>query len=465
MFHLGPIPVNLIAGENQWKEVVYERSAIMNHNGQSQAKIIPFPQSVSRDKKSRKSGLNRNKEGSVRKVNGKIYVDFKYLGERVREPSGIVWNEQNAKSVREQLDAIIVGIKSGSFRFSEVFPNSKKQEYFREKEMLLFGGNKAPDQVLFEGYARIWYDLLKDSGRVSERTLLGYKSYLKLYLTPFFGKMAFVHLNKGTFDKFVSWAKKQKLRKKPISNETVNKIFVPLKMICRDAAIEYAWGNTYNPFFGFKKLPEDDPYEKISPFSPGEQEDLVAQLPNHWKPFFQFAFCSGLRQGEQIGLKSGDIDWAKGLLHVRRAITLDENGKFIEGKTKNRYSRRTIRLTQSMFEPLKAQKRIYDLFGGEYFFCNTTGKRIHPSNLRKRVWIPSLEKASFEIREMKQTRHSFATVALSCGENPLWIAKVMGHRNTDMIIKVYSRYIEDGSGSPDGVRLDKAFQGTKDKDK
>ena len=66
---------------------------------------------------------------------------------------------------------------------------------------------------------------------------------------------------------------------------------------------------------------------------------------------------------------------------------------------------------------------------------------------------------------MKQTRHSFATVALSCGENPLWIAKVMGHRNTDMIIKVYSRYIEDGSGSPDGIRLDKAFQGTKSKDK
>ena len=118
-----------------------------------------------------------------------------------------------------------------------------------------------------------------------------------------------------------------------------------------------------------------------------------------------------------------------------------------------------------MFEPLKAQKRICDHVGGEYFFCSTTGKRVRPSNLRKRVWIPTLEKANFEIREMKQTRHSFATVALSCGENPLWIAKVMGHRNTDMIIKVYSRYIEDGSGSPDGARLDKAFQGTKGKDK
>lgn len=60
---------------------------------------------------------------------------------------------------------------------------------------------------------------------------------------------------------------------------------------------------------------------------------------------------------------------------------------------------------------------------------------------------------------MKQTRHSFATVALSCGENPLWIAKVMGHRNTEMIIKVYSKYIENAGISNDGAALNDALRG------
>ena len=64
-----------------------------------------------------------------------------------------------------------------------------------------------------------------------------------------------------------------------------------------------------------------------------------------------------------------------------------------------------------------------------------------------------------KIREMKQTRHTFATVALSCGENPLWIAKVMGHRNTDMIIRVYSKYIENAAGSEDGARFDQVIKG------
>ncbi len=115
----------------------------------AQATIIKFPQATKHSKKARKSGLNRNKEGSVRKLNGKVYVDFMYLGERVRESSGLTWNDRNAKHVREQLDKIIVGIKSETFRFGKVFPNSKKTDYFTEKELHVFGGNRTPDQVLF----------------------------------------------------------------------------------------------------------------------------------------------------------------------------------------------------------------------------------------------------------------------------------------------------------------------------
>lgn len=112
-----------------------------------QVKVIDFPGPKKHSDKPRKSGLNRNKEGSVRKVNGNIYVDFMYLGERVRESSGLAWNDNNAKHVRAQLDKIIVGIKSGTFKFGKVFPNSKKTDYFVEKEQLVFGLNKTPDQV------------------------------------------------------------------------------------------------------------------------------------------------------------------------------------------------------------------------------------------------------------------------------------------------------------------------------
>jgi integrase len=61
-------------------------------------------------------------------------VDFIYLGERVREPSGLGWNEKNAKVVREQFDRIVAAIKGGTFRVAEVFPKSKNLDHFSAKE-------------------------------------------------------------------------------------------------------------------------------------------------------------------------------------------------------------------------------------------------------------------------------------------------------------------------------------------
>ena len=59
---------------------------------------------------------------------------------------------------------------------------------------------------------------------------------------------------------------------------------------------------------------------------------------------------------------------------------------------------------------------------------------------------------------MKQTRHTFTTIALSAGENLLWIAKDLGYRNTRMIVNVYSKYVENAHGLKDGNILDSLYQ-------
>ena len=430
----------------------------------SYAKVIPLPRSRTKGKTQRKSGVNRNKEGSVRKVNGRVYVDFLYLGERVRESSGLRWNDQNVKTVRDQLDKIVVAINSGTFRFAQVFPKSKSTEHFSERERNLYGHKETPGEVVCKEYFEAWYQVLRQSGKVTDRTLFGYKGDINRYLRPFFGALTFADLNPVLFDRFIAWARQQCYQGKPIGNKTINKNFTVLKMICRSAAIEYGWGSNYDPFFGWKKLPEGDYYEKIFPFSTDEQRVLLNHLHAHWEPYFRFAFCTGMRPGEQIGLKPGDIDWQGTTLHVRRAMTLDENGRKTEGRTKNRYSRRSIRLIPVMLDALKAQKTIRDQLGGEYFFCTPEGTQVNLSNPRRRVWIPALKKAGLKYREMKQTRHTFATLALSCGENPLWIARVLGHRNTEMIIKVYSKYIENAAGYRDGGLMNGILMGIKGSD-
>jgi integrase len=426
----------------------------------TKAEVLTFPKSRKRAEQTRKSGLNHNKFGSVRNFDGKVGVDFIYLDERVRESSGLPWNEKNAKEVRGQLDKIGVMIKDGNFRFAEVFPQSKKRQFFEKREREVFQLKTTPEDVPFEGYAWKWLELLEAAGRVTGRTLREYKSYLRIYLVPFFGEKSFAHLNARLLEEFVSWSRKQMIKGKPVGNKSINKYLVPMRMICNAASIEFQWGSGYDPFFGFKRLPEEDAIEKVHPFSIEEQKKLRQELPDHWKPYFDFAFRAGLRPGEQIALKPEDIDWEKGLLHVQRAITLDRDGKRTEGNTKNKHSRRTIKLTAVMKESLVAQRKIQERFGSEFFFCTPNGCAVHLSNLRKKVWLPALQQGGLPIREMKQTRHSFATTAVSCGEDPLWIARVMGHRDIEMVVKTYSRHVADNRGIEDGSMLSALYRHT-----
>lgn len=110
----------------------------------------------------------------------------------------------------------------------------------------------------------------------------------------------------------------------------------------------------------------------------------------------------------------------------------------------------------ALFEQLS----ICEKLNSEYLFCTTTGGQLNHTNLDNRVWRPALQKVSIPYRPMIQTRHSFATTALSLVENPLWIAHVMEHRDTDMIIKIYTKHLKNAVNNNDEKALNNLYSGT-----
>jgi integrase len=84
----------------------------------------------------------------------------------------------------------------------------------------------------------------------------------------------------------------------------------------------------------------------------------------------------------------------------------------------------------------------------EYVFCNRLGEPLDHNNVTKRVWYPLLRRLGLKKRRPYQTRHTAATLFLASGENPEWVAKTLGHSSTEMLFKVYSRYI------PNATRMD-----------
>ena len=272
----------------------------------------------------------------------------------MRESSGLPYNPENVKRVRGDLDTIMVDIKRGVFKFAETFPKSKKAICFTELEKQQqssgLGKNKLmPEDVNVGDTVIEWHEHRKETGNVTGRTLYMITGYIENYIIPFFKTMSFAYLPNIVFEKFVGWARNLKLRGKSISNNTINKVLVPVRMTCDYATTKHGWGGTYDPLFGFKR-PKTQKPKKINPFSVAEQMKLRKALPKFWRPYFDVAFRIGLRQGEQIGLEAGDINWDEGTLTIQRAATLDVEGKRTDGGCKNAYSVRTIKLKPVMLE-------------------------------------------------------------------------------------------------------------------
>ena len=71
------------------------------------------------------------------------------------------------------------------------------------------------------------------------------------------------------------------------------------------------------------------------------------------------------------------------------------------------------------------------------------------ANFRQRIWYPALKKAGLRQRDFYNTRHTFATHALASGEDPGWVAKMLGHTTLLMLTTRYYHYVpnltKDGS--------------------
>ena len=102
-------------------------------------------------------------------------------------------------------------------------------------------------------------------------------------------------------------------------------------------------------------------------------------------------------------------------------------------------------------EALKQQKQYTWLKGAEIFQNPQTEKRwAGDQSIRKTLWTWALKRGGVRYRKPYQTRHTYASMMLSSGEHPMWVAKQMGHKDWTMIARVYGRWMPDadaGAGS------------------
>lgn len=388
----------------------------------------------------------------VRKKTNCLIIDFYYHGTRCREQTALDDTAINRKKVQKLIDRIEADIAAGTFDYGQYFPSSKNVMKFDELNGApvidpvaanVAAAVAAPvvngDVPLFRDFTETWFMEREVEWRKSHRIIV--RADIDKLLIPQFWDKVVSQITKADILGFRAELSKVNARGKttPLSARRINKIFGPLRQILCEAADRFDFRT---PFYNIKQLR----FRKtdIKPFALDEVRQIINTVRPDFKNYYTVRFFTGMRTGEVDGLKWKYVDFERRLILVRETVVAGD-----EEYTKNDGSQRDIQMSQVVYNALKEQEKSTRHLS-PFVFCNSLGTPLAHKNITNRVWYPLLRHLGMEKRRPYHCRHTAATLWLASGENPEWIARQMGHTNTEMLFRVYSRFVpnltrQDGS--------------------
>ncbi len=381
-------------------------------------------------------GRGRADEGIEARENA-IRLQFQWRGQRCRETLSLAPTPANLKYAQRLRGEILRKIEFGQFNYAEYFPNSKRLQ------KLGIGSPKAVSS-LFGELAEQW---LAASSHLAKSTLEGYRKTLTLHLMPSLAARPITEITYGELSGLLgshTWG----------SMKTRNNTAIPLRRIFDTAFLDGLI--PVNPAARLRnqkvqKAPPD-------PLTIDELNKVLALMGERWpeqvQNYFEFAFFTGLRTSELIALRWGDIDSQACLARVQRAKVRGE----VKG-TKTQQVR-DVELNSRALQALHRQKAHTLLMDADIFHNPTTNQPYNDDKPpRIRYWTPALKLLGLRHRDAYQTRHTFATLNLMAGANPMWVSRQLGHTSMKMLLEVYSRWIDQADRSRERNKLEVMLSG------
>jgi integrase len=297
----------------------------------------------------------------------------------------------------------------------------------------------AGDLTVGEYLDRWLENSVKDTVRPS--TYEVHRYMIHPYIVPALGRLKLKDLNPVHVRGFY----REKLDS-GLSSATVRKIHSILRKALKQAVLD---GLTPRNVCEAVKPPKVE-HKEIRPLDRGQTKALLeVAIGNRLEALYVLAVHTGMREGELLGLKWGDVDLERGVLRLRHAL-VREGGKVVLGDLKTPKSRRSVRLTCAAAEALRSHlerqlaemERMGSLYqSGGLVFGTKSGTLINPSNLRNRSFKPLLKRAGLPHICFHDLRHTCATLLLSQGTHPKLVQELLGHATIAMTLDTYSHFL------------------------
>ncbi len=208
-----------------------------------------------------------------------------------------------------------------------------------------------------------------------------------------------------------------------------------------------------NPCRAASVKPPGVPSGKVVPWTPDQVLAVRDALPLRYGAMATLAAGCGLRQGEVFGLAVEDVDFLRGVVHVRRQVKL-LGGRQVFAPPKGR-KLRDVPLPQSVALELAAHLQAWPAVAVELPWQEVTGPpcavdlllttrertALQRNYVNTKLWKPALKAAGVEpTREngMHALRHFYASVLLDAGESIRALAEYLGHADPGFTLRVYT---------------------------
>ncbi|WP_441701856.1 site-specific integrase [Helicobacter pylori] len=187
-----------------------------------------------------------------------------------------------------------------------------------------------------------------------------------------------------------------------------------------------------NPYFAIT-LKNAQESKAIEPFNLEEIKTLIKNAPSlRLKAFLTMAFFTGLRTGEQLALLWSDVDFENKKIHIDKSLNL--SGAITSPK--NKPSIRQVDLLEPVEKILKELKASEPANKKMIFL--SIPKRTQEFQKAFKALLKAL---NLKDRKLYTTRHTFASLMLSQGEEAMWVSKTLGHKDLNTTYSTYSHYI------------------------
>jgi integrase len=363
----------------------------------------------------------------TRKGGKQLYrIAFSFMGVQCREPLALPHTKAN-DTYCERLRAEILGkITRGDFRYDDYFPKSPRAAVFGH------GPGRTPTlKDALEAYR----DRVKNTLEAS--TFAAYRKAIDHQLVPWCGTKRIPDLTPADIREWVGL--------QTVCLKTIRNRLLPLRNVLNEAVADEIIKTSPLDRVDLAGLVPPDKREsdfEPEPYTEAEIHALLANLPPAERYVFQAWAYTGVRTGEQVGLRWPRVDLEAGSIRIEETTTERKD----KPRPKTKAGRRTIPLLPAALEAFELQRQ-FTLLSGDRVFQNARSTRKDKAWDDKKlagVWKRAHKHTGIAYRNPYQLRHTFASQLLSQGENPAYIAKLLGHKTVEMVIRTYGRWVEQG---------------------